>query len=154
LPVAAQNATDVHFHIVIVEMHDRLTPTVLLDIVKQHAYDITLHPDKQITETVANSDLTGASAHQDPGGSREAALGQDNGVVWRVRGPSALQRTSESNGLLTVWNITVSPNHNCRVQVKMSLRPGLSAHPAKIAGTQTDATFNNYRIRRVDCTVN
>ena len=149
----AQDSGAVHLHIIVVEMHDRLTPTPKYDIVKQHVYEVELHTDKHITETVSNSDVTGA-AHQDPGGSREMTLGQDAGVLWHVKGANSLQRTQETGGLVSVWNVTVSQNHSCYVQVRMSIRPGLSVYTGTIAGTQTDATCNNFRVRHVECTVN
>jgi hypothetical protein len=141
-------------HIVIVEMHDRLTPTPKFDIVKQHVYEVELHTDKHITETVSNSDVSSGVGRQDPGGSREMTLGQDVGVFWHVKGANSLQRTQESGGLVSVWSVTVSQNRSCHVQVRMSIRPGLSVYTGTIAGTQTDATFNNYRVRHVECSVN
>jgi hypothetical protein len=146
-------ANEMHLHITIVEMHDRLTPTPRYDIVKQHTVEVVIRTDKHISETVSNTDLTNGAPHEDPGANAELSLGQEAGASWHVKGPNRLERISQSNGLISVWNVTVTSKNSCRIEVRMSLRPGLTAHPGKIAGTQTDATFNNYRVRRAECSV-
>jgi hypothetical protein len=149
----AQSEKSTTISIVVVEAHDRLTPTPKPDIVKRHEATVVLHVDKKIDETFTNADITNRP-HDDPGGERSASLGENDGrTLWHVLGPNKLQRLWQNYDTLVMWTIKIGSDHSCSIDAKYLLKAGKSATAGKIAGTDVDATFNNYRVLRATCTI-
>jgi hypothetical protein len=149
----AQGEKTTTLHIVVVETHDRLTPTPKPGIVKRHEATIVLHPDKRIEQVFENQDVTNR-VHQDPGGEHSAWLGVNDGkTAWHVLGPNKLQRFWQDYELLVVWTIDIRPNRACSIDAKYLLRAGSGVTAGKIAGTDINATFNNYRVLDASCAV-
>jgi hypothetical protein len=153
----AQSDATTTLHIIVVESHDRLTPTPHPGIVKRHEATIVLHQDKRIEQSFTNADVT-KGFHQDPGGHGVASFGDnvgrdDSRFAWRVLGPNKLQRMWQKGQLLTVWTIETNAEHACSIEVKYLLKAGASVNPGKIAGTDIDATFNNYHVQSASCTI-
>ena len=150
---ALPQAASVTFHIVIEETHDRLTPTPKPGIIKRHEFTVVLRPNKQIYETWQQADVT-RRFHADPGGERSTMMGENNGKsVWRVLGDSKLRRIAANNETLIIWDIQVSSDKTCAIDVKYLLKAGVTYTTGKIAGTDIDATFNNFRVLKATCTI-
>jgi hypothetical protein len=149
----AQGEKSTTIHIVVVETHDRLTPTPKPDIVKRHEATIVLHVDKKIDEAFANADITNRR-HEDPGGEHSTSLGEKDGrTLWHVLGPNKLQRLWQNYDTLVVWTIEIGADKSCSMDAKYLLKAGKKATAGKIAGTDVDASFNNYRVVSATCTI-
>jgi hypothetical protein len=149
----AQSDKSTTIDIVVVETHDRLTPTPKPDIVKRHEATVVLHVDKKIDETFTNADITNRP-HDDPGGERSASLGENDGrTFWHVLGPNKLQRLWQNYDTLVMWTIKIGSDRSCSIDAKYLLKAGKRATAGKIAGTDVDATFNNYRVLKATCAI-
>jgi hypothetical protein len=149
----AQSDKSTTINIVVVETHDRLTPTPKPDIVKRHEATVVLHVDKKIDETFTNADITNRP-HDDPGGERTASLGENDGrTFWHVLGPNKLQRLWQNYDTLVMWTIKIGSDRSCSIDAKYLLKAGRRATAGKIAGTDVDATFNNYRVLKATCAI-
>jgi hypothetical protein len=147
----AENATTIK--VVIVETHDRLTPTPKPGIIKRHEFTIVLKPNKQIDESWEQADLTRV-AHADPGGARSTAMGENNGkAVWHVLGPNKLERIAQNHEQLNIWNIEISGGKACHINVQYLLKHGVTFTTGKIAGTDIDATFGRSQVTSATCTI-
>jgi hypothetical protein len=140
-------------HVVIVETHDRLTPTPKPGIVKRHEFTVVLQPNKQIDESWEQADIT-HSAHADPGGERSTAMGENNGrAVWHVLGANKLQRIAQNHEQLIIWNIEISQGQACHIDVRYLLKQGVTFTTGKIAGTDVDATFSHSQVVSATCRI-
>ncbi len=149
----AQTDKATSIHVVIVETHDRLTPTPKPGIVKRHEFTVTLKANKQIDESWEQTDVT-RRVHADPGGGQSTALGENNGKsVWHVLGANKLQRISQNHEQLMIWNIEIGDGKTCNIDVKYLLKQGAAFTTGKIAGTDIDATFTQAHVTSATCTI-
>lgn len=152
-PVLAQAQKATTIHVVIIETHDRLTPTPKPGIIKRHEFTIVLKANKQIDESWEQADVT-RRAHPDPGGERSTAMGENTGrSVWHVLAGNKLQRIAQNHEQLIIWNIEISDSKACGISVKYLLKQGVTFTTGKIAGTDTDATFGHSQVLSATCTI-
>jgi hypothetical protein len=159
--VTAQPVSDkpTVIHIVLVESHDRLTPTPNLGIVWRHEVEVLMKSGQQIQEHFTDTNIASTLSNKTwklPDHDNSTSLG-DNGtkVVWHVLGPNKLQRIreNEAGDLLMVYTIEILENNKCSIDAKFLIQAGRSRNQGKIAGTDTDATFNNYKVLQATCTI-
>ena len=149
----AQTDKATTIHVVIVETHDRLTPTPKPGIIKRREFRVTLKANKQIDESWEQTDVT-SRVHADPGGERSTSMGENNGrSVWHVLGNNKLQRISQMHEQLMIWNLEVTENKECKIEVKYLLKQGATFTTGKIAGTDTDATFTQAHVMSATCSI-
>lgn len=151
---AADDTGTITIHVTVVESHDRITPTPVRGIIKRHDSDVVVKPNKEIHETVRDTDQ--GNRPYSTTGDRSATLGGEKAnVVWHVLGPSKLQRLGQAPGtqLLSVWTIETDANRGCRIDAKLLLQEGATATSGKIQGFDTPATFTNFRVLQATCTI-
>jgi hypothetical protein len=149
----AQAENDTNIHVVIVETHDRLTPTPKPGIVKRREFTVVLHPNKQIEESWSQTDITRV-AHSDPGGEHSTSMGHNDGnAVWHVLANNKLQRVSHNREQLMIWDLSIEANKECRISVKYLLKKGVAFTTGKIAGTDIDATFTHSQVVSASCSI-
>lgn len=114
----AQTYTPMTINIVIVETHDRLSPTPNPGIIKQWEYTVTLKTSGQIVELWKETDIS-HQTHFDRADQRSTRAGVNSGsLVWQLIGKNKLQRSSNGAGgheQLSIWNIEISENKTCAI---------------------------------------
>ena len=150
---AAPSNNAIRMRLTIEETHDRLTPTPKPGIVKRHEIQVVMGADKNIQETLENSDIT-RKLYADPGGSHATVLGENDGkAVWHVAGPNKLRRISQRDDQLMIIDLTTMGDRTCSIDVKYLIKDGRPFHDGFIAGTTIAATFTASKVVRATCEI-
>jgi hypothetical protein len=151
---AADDPAAMTIHVTVVERHDRVTPTPIRGIVKRNDVDVVVKPNKEIHESARMTDM--GSHPLSTTGQQSATLGDESAnVAWHVLGPNKLQRFYQrpNTQLLSVWTIETDANRGCHIDVKMLMQEGTAVTAGNIQGTNTPATFTNYKVLQATCSI-
>jgi hypothetical protein len=155
-PAHAQSERTTHIHIVIDEIHERITSDGNLPIEKLHEYNVTLSGTNQVNEVWVQTNIgirTGDYKHSDPGGENATTIGGSRGVVWHVLGDHKLQRIRAGEQIIEIWDLKVDNGNSCNIDARFLLQKGTTYFIANIAGTSKIAHFTVPKVQHATCTI-